>query len=77
MATCQNAKMSKCQNAQMPKYQLPQQSTLTVIFVKKYKNVKNVNHLKVIILEGFRQNGHHHRIEYNFLRILALVKIDF
>ena len=30
-----------------------------------------------MIFEGFRQNGHHHRIQRIFLRILAPVKIDF
>ena len=32
---------------------------------------------KLIILEGFRQNGHHHWIQRIVLRIIAPVKIDF
>ena len=41
------------------------------------KNVKNENRQKLIILEGFRQNGLQIRIQRNFLRISTPVKIDF
>ena len=44
---------------------------------KNMKNVKNENHQKLIILEGFSQHGLHHWIQRNFLRIVAPVKIDF
>ena len=44
---------------------------------KHIKNDKNENRQKHVISEGFSQNGHHHRIQHNFLRILAPVKIDF
>ena len=32
---------------------------------------------KLIILEGFRQNGDHHLFQRIFLRIIAPVKIEF
>ena len=41
------------------------------------KNVKNENCQKLIIFEGFRQNGLQIRIQSNFLRISTPVKIDF
>ena len=41
------------------------------------KNNKNENHQKLIILEGFSQNGYHHLFQRIFLRIIALVKTDF
>ena len=41
------------------------------------KNVKNENRQKLIIFEGFRQNGLQIRIQRNFLRISTPVKIDF
>ena len=41
------------------------------------KNNKNENHQKLIILEGFSQNGYHHLFQRIFLRIIAPVKIDF
>ena len=41
------------------------------------KNVKNENCQKLIIFEGFRQNGLQIRIQRNFLRISTPVKIDF
>ena len=41
------------------------------------KNVKNENCQKLIIFEGFVQNGLQIRIQRNFLRISTLVKIDF
>ena len=41
------------------------------------KQYKNENLQKLIILEGFNQNGHHHRFQRIFLRIIAPVKIDF
>ena len=47
---------------------------------KKYKNFKNCQNgylQKLVILEGFMQNGHHHRNQRSLLRIVALVKIDF
>ena len=47
---------------------------------KKCKNIKNVkkeNRQKLIILEGFRQNGLQIRNQRNFLRISTPVKIDF
>ena len=44
---------------------------------KNIKNVKNENRQKLIILEGFRQNGLQIRIQRNFLRISTPVKIDF
>ena len=46
---------------------------------KMWTNEKwhHVNLQKLIILEGFRQNGHHHWIQHIFLRIVAPIKIDF
>ena len=47
---------------------------------KKNKNIKkckNENCQKLIIFEGFRQNGLQIRIQRNFLRISTPVKIDF
>ena len=44
---------------------------------KHVKNVKNENRQKLIIFEGFRQNGLQIRIQRNFLRISTPVKIDF
>ena len=44
---------------------------------KNMKNVKNENCQKLIIFEGFRQNGLQIRIQRNFLRISTPVKIDF
>ena len=44
---------------------------------KNMKNVKNENRHKLIILEGFRQNGLQIRIQRNFLRISTPVKIIF
>ena len=44
---------------------------------KNIKNMKNENCQKLIILEGFRQNGLQIRIQRNFLRISTPVKIDF
>ena len=44
---------------------------------KNIKNVKNENCQKLIIFEGFRQNGLQIRIQRNFLRISTPVKIDF
>ena len=44
---------------------------------KSTKNVKNENCQKLIIFEGFRQNGLQIRIQRNFLRISTPVKIDF
>ena len=44
---------------------------------KKCKKCQNENLQKLIILEGFRQNGHHHLFQRIFLRIIAPVKIDF
>jgi len=41
------------------------------------KNVKNENHQKHFILEGFSQNGLHHRIQRIFLHNRAPVKNDF
>ena len=41
------------------------------------KNNKNENHQKLIILEGFSQNGYHHLFQRIFLRIIAPVKIGF
>ena len=38
---------------------------------------KNGNLQKLIILEGFRQNGHYHRNQRIFLRIKSCVKSDF
>ena len=48
--------------------------------IKNDKHVKNVKmeiFKKLIILEGFMQNGHHHLFQRIFLRIIAPVKIDF
>ena len=42
--------------------------------MKKYKNE---NLQKLIILEGFMQNGHYHRNQRIFLRRTSYVKIDF
>ena len=44
---------------------------------KNMKNVKNENRQKLIIFEGFRQNGLQIRIQRNFLRISTPVKIYF
>ena len=44
--------------------------------MKKCKKCLNENLQKLIILEGFRQNGHHHLFQRIFLRIIAPVKID-
>ena len=47
---------------------------------KKCKKTKNdINEIcqKLIILEGFRQNGLQIRIQRNFLRVSTPVKIDF
>ena len=41
------------------------------------ENIKNENRHKLIILEGFRQNGLHIRIQRNLSRISTPVKIDF
>jgi len=41
------------------------------------KNYKNVNLQKLIVLEGFMQNGHYHRNQRIFLRRTSYVKIDF
>ena len=41
------------------------------------KHIKNENRQKLIIFEGFRQNGLQIRIQRNFLRISTPVKIDF
>ena len=45
--------------------------------MKKSKTCQNENLQKLIILEGFSQNGHHHLFQRIFLRIIAPVKIDF
>ena len=45
--------------------------------MKKYETCQNENLQKLIILEGFSQNGHHHLFQRIFLRIIAPVKIDF
>ena len=45
--------------------------------MKNMKNNKNENLQKLIILEGFSQNGYHHLFQRIFLRIIAPVKIDF
>ena len=44
---------------------------------KNIKNDKNEHRQKHVILEGFSQNGHHHRIQRIFLRISTPVKIIF
>ena len=44
---------------------------------KNMKNVKNENYQKLIIFEGFRQNGLQIQIQRNFLLISTPVKIDF
>ena len=44
---------------------------------EKCKTCQNENLQKLIILEGFSQNGHHHLFQRMFLRIIAPVKIDF
>ena len=41
------------------------------------KNVKHENRQKLILFEGFRQNGLQIRIQRIFLRISTPVKIDF
>ena len=41
------------------------------------KNIENENRQKLIIFEGFRQNGLQIRIQRNFLRISTPGKIDF
>ena len=41
------------------------------------KNVQNENRQKLIILEGFSKEGLQIRIQRIFLRLVALVKIDF
>ena len=41
------------------------------------KIYKNENLQKIIILEGFKQNGHYHRNQRIFLRIKSCVKIVF
>ena len=38
---------------------------------------KNENVKKLIMLEGFMQNGHYHRNQRIFLRIVSCVKIVF
>ena len=45
----------------------------------QYNKIKNqkVFYPKLIILEGFRQNGYQIRIQRKKLRISTLVKIDF
>ena len=45
--------------------------------MKTCKKCQNGNLQKLIILEGFSQNGHHHLFQRIFLRIIAPVKIDF
>ena len=45
--------------------------------MKKCKKCQNENLQKLIIFEGFSQNGHHHLFQRMFLRIIAPVKIDF
>ena len=48
--------------------------------IKKNENMKdykNVNLQKLIVLEGFMQNGHYHRNQRIFLRRTSYVKIDF
>ena len=45
--------------------------------MKKIEKCQNENLQKLIILEGFSQNGHHHLFQRIFLRIIAPVKIDF
>ena len=45
--------------------------------MKKYKTYQNEKLQKLISLEGFSQNGHHHLFQRIFLRIIAPVKIDF
>ena len=45
---------------------------------QKYEKCKKCQHenlQKLIILEGFSQNGHHHIFQRIFLRIIAPVKI--
>ena len=43
----------------------------------KNEKCQNINHQKLIILEGFSQNGYQHLIQRIFLRMIATVKIDF
>ena len=45
--------------------------------MQKYKKYENANRQKLIIFEGFRQNGLQIRIQRNFLRISTPVKIYF
>ena len=45
--------------------------------MKKYENYQNINLQKLIILEGFRQNGLQIWIQLIFWRIIAPVEIDF
>ena len=45
--------------------------------MKNIKNEKNENHQKLIILEGFSQNGLQILIQRTFLHITAWSKIDF
>ena len=45
--------------------------------MQKYKKYKNENRQKHVISEGFSQNELHHQTQRNFLRIVALVNIDF
>ena len=41
------------------------------------KKSQNENHQKLIIFEGFSQNGYHHLFQRIFLRIIALANINF
>ena len=45
--------------------------------MQKYEKCKNENRQKLVILEGFGQNGLQIRIQRNFLRISTPVKIIF
>ena len=45
--------------------------------MKNMKKYKNENLQKLIILEGFMQNGYYHRNQRNSLRIKSCVKSDF
>ena len=45
--------------------------------MKNIKIMKNENHQKLIILEGFMQNGLQNRNQRNFLRIKSCVTIVF
>ena len=51
--------------------------TLKYKKMKIMKKYKNENLQKLIILEGFMQNGLQNRNQRNFLRIKSCVKIDF